>query len=113
MHRLTVSFALALVLALTLPLAGCSDDASPADGLRLADGPPGHDLVVKKEAVVAGDTACPEGEKRCATLYKIHQCVGGVWKDTVDCETKKSGGQSCPCSPTLMFVCALGGKECP
>jgi hypothetical protein len=103
----------ALTLALGLAsLAGCSDDASPVDG-----SPRGDAVTVADRASVldrvAADTTCPEGEKRCGTLYVIHECVGGVWKPIADCKTRTSGGQPCTCSPTLMFVCALGGKECP
>ncbi len=110
---LSVSVLLSLLTALALSLAACSGDDGPRPDGAARDQAPGVDRALAREAVPAGDTACVSGEKRCATLYKIEECVGGAWKAIADCKTKTSGGQPCTCSPTHLFVCALGGKECP
>jgi hypothetical protein len=112
---LTKTPLLILLLTLTLGLApACSDDAEPG-----ADkGPPVGDLYQATDSAQPdaplpdAEPPCKEGDKRCDGLFKIERCQGGVWVPHEDCSQKKIGAQTCTCSMTLMYVCALGGSEC-
>jgi hypothetical protein len=103
---------LALVSALCAAVLGCSDDGGPSGDGRAGDARRA-DSAGWREARAEAALGCVEDSKRCPTLFKIQVCKGSAWHDSLDCTNKKRGGQQCTCSPTLMFVCAYGGKECP
>lgn len=102
-----------LLIALGLVLlAACSDDSSGPD----PDGAPPSDSQVLPDQPGGGndaEPACNEGDRRCDGLYWIQECKSGSWVDTINCQDKTLGGETCKCSITMMYKCSVGPNLCP
>jgi len=94
-------------LVFALLVIGCSDDSNPGpDGTAL------DQHVTLDQPGMDQAQACTNGDKRCRGLEWIQECQSGTWVDTVKCSDKKFGPDTCNCSITLMYVCALGANVC-
>ena len=96
-----------IALGLTL-LGACSDDNGPNPDGALSD----QQLVVDQPGGSDALPPCNDGDRRCNGLYWIQECKSGTWVDTVNCQDKKLGGDTCRCSITMMYACSVGTNLC-